>query len=275
MFCSDSQPAARPVSGETQRPEAGGGGSAAQGLLDAQRTRWATMLGERAEMFGSAASVAAQAAAGLFARRGVRRVVEFGGGQGRDALLFAARGLEVTVLDYAPSGVEAIARTAVAAGLTDRIRAVEHDVRRPLPLAAASVDACYSHMLLCMALTRAQQHALCAEAWRILRPGGVHVFTVRNSRDAHHGRGRHHGEGLYETDGVIVHFLTAAALDELTAGWLRIAQWEFAEGPLPRQLSYVALQRPLDEGGGRPRPVRGDRMQATTGAAPTGSGERR
>lgn len=248
MAVNESPGAARPVTGGTD-PWPASGETAPPVALDAQRQHWATTLDEHAEMFGAAPSVAAQAAAGLFTSGGMRRLVELGGGQGRDALFFAAQGLEVTVLDYAPSGVDAITRAAAAAGLTGRVRAVEHDVRQPLPLDDASVDACYSHMLLCMALTRRQQAALCAEVWRVLRPGGLHVFTVRNSRDAHYGRGRHHGEGLYENGGFVVHFLTPPALDELTAGWQRIEQWEFTEGALPRQLSYVALQRPLDGDG--------------------------
>lgn len=232
----------------TSQPASDGSGAdagpTAQALLDAQRRRWESMLGEHEGMFGAGPSIAAREAARLFVGHGVERVVELGGGQGRDALFFAAQGLEVTVFDYAAAGVAAIDDAAAAAGLDGRLTAVGHDVRQPLPLPDASVDACYSHMLVCMALTHEQQQALFAQVWRVLRPGGLHVFTARNIRDPHHGQGRHHDEELYETDGMIVHFLSDACFDGLAAGWRQLDRWDFEEGPLPRRLTYLALQRP-------------------------------
>jgi SAM-dependent methyltransferase len=220
------------------------GSSRAEDLLDGQRRRWETMLRDHERMFGPGPSLAARAAARLFARHGVRRVVELGAGQGRDALFFAALGFEVAVVDYAAAGIDATVAAAETAGLAGRITPVVHDVRAPLPLPDGSVDACYSHMLLCMALTREQQDRICAQVWRLLRPGGLHVFTGRTTRDPHYGRGRHHGEDLYETGGVIVHFLSDASIDRFAAGWRGLERWDFEEGPLPRRLCCLALQRP-------------------------------
>ncbi len=38
-------------------------------------------------------------------------------------------------------------------GLADRLTAAQHDVRERFPFAGDSFDACYSHMLFCMAFT--------------------------------------------------------------------------------------------------------------------------
>lgn len=228
----------------TSQPQPSSEGDTVRERLDAQRHHWERVLADHDKMFGTAPSHSAQAAVDLLTRHGVSRLLELGGGQGRDSLFFASRGLKVTVFDYAASGLEAITDVAAAFGFGDRITAVQHDVRQPLPLTHSSFDACYSHMLMCMALTRRQQLALCSEVWRILRPGGLHVFTARNRRDPRYRKGRHHGEDLYESGGFIVHYLNDRAIDRLSAGWHRLGEEEFEEGPLPRRLTYVALQRP-------------------------------
>lgn len=53
-----------------------------------------------------------------------------------------------------------------------------HDVREPLPLPDASVDAVFAHMLRCMALSTKAIEQLVAEGRRALRPGGTFVFWL-------------------------------------------------------------------------------------------------
>jgi Methyltransferase domain len=56
-----------------------------------------------------------------------------------------------------------------------------HDVRQPLPLPAASIGASYSRMLFCMALTTSELELLACELRRVLRPGGMVVYTARTT----------------------------------------------------------------------------------------------
>ena len=51
-------------------------------------------------------------------------------------------------------------------------------------------------MLFNMALTTAGLDQLTAEVRRVLRPGGLHVYTVRHTGDAHYGAGTRHGDHL-------------------------------------------------------------------------------
>lgn len=48
----------------------------------------------------------------LFGREGKSRLLELGGGQGRDTFFFARAGFHVHVVDYAPSAVGAMAEKA-------------------------------------------------------------------------------------------------------------------------------------------------------------------
>src|SRR3974390_2708636 len=114
---------------------------AGKAVRDAQREHWERMLESRPEMFGQEPSEPARLSAAEFERAGVRRVLELGGGQGRDTLFFAAKGFEVHVLDYSKPGVDAIVEKANRAGLAERVSASRHDVRLPLRFADGEFDA--------------------------------------------------------------------------------------------------------------------------------------
>lgn len=215
--------------------------------LDAQRGQWEQALVERPDRFGVEPSAPAQAAAAVFEREGLRNLLELGGGQGRDSLFFARRGFEVQVLDYSPSGVETITSKAQEAGLAERVTAGQFDVREPLPFADDTFDACFSHMLFCMALTLAELDALSADVRRVLRPGGLHVYTARTSEDPDYGKGVHHGEGLYEQGGFIVHFFDEQTIERLADDYETVEVAHFEEGPLPRKLVRVTLRKPIGD----------------------------
>ena len=212
-------------------------------VLDAQRQHWQKAFVQKPEMFGSEPSQPAQAAAELFEKEGKTKILELGGGQGRDTLFFARAGFHVDVVDYSDSAVDAIAGKARQLGMTGLITAVRHDVRDPLPFDDESFDGCYSHMLYCMALTTAELELLSAEVKRVLRPNGLHVYTVRHTRDPDYGAGIHRGEDLYEVGGFIVHFFNREKVEHLAKGYAILSVNECEEGKLPRKLFRVTLRK--------------------------------
>ena len=156
----------------------------------------------------------------------------------------AQRGFNVEALDFTDAGVQAIRAKALEARLQGSLRASTHDCREPLPFAAGSFDACYSHMLFCMALTTDQLVALSAEVLRVLRPGGIQVYTVRSTADPDCGAGVARGEGLYESNGFIVHVFSRELVERLARGFELVEVAEFEEGDLPRRLYRVTLVKP-------------------------------
>ena len=78
---------------------------------------------------------------------------------------------------------------------------------------------------------------------RVLRPGGMHVYTVRHTGDAHYGVGTPHGQDMYENGGFIVHFFDRALVERLAAGSTLLEVTAFEEGALPRRLWRVTLRR--------------------------------
>jgi SAM-dependent methyltransferase len=210
---------------------------------DEQREHWSATFAAHPEMYGDEPSEAAVAAADMFAAAGATTVLELGAGQGRDTLYLARRGFHVDALDYAPEGLEEIEARAGAAGLADRVTVQMHDVRQRLPFVDDDVDASYSHMLLCMALTTPELDRLVVELHRVVRPGGLVVYTVRTTEDAQYGAGIAHGDDMYEHGGFVVHFFDRALIDRLADGFTLVDVTEFSEGELPRRLARVTMRR--------------------------------
>lgn len=217
--------------------------AAEQVVLEAQRAHWEATFTGRADMFGPEASVAAQAANALFGRERVTELLELGAGQGRDTLYFANAGLRVHALDYAEPGLAMIGGKAEAAGLGHLVTTVRHDVREPLPFAEGHFDACYSHMLFCMALTTPELVRLAAEVRRVLRPGGFVVYTARATADAHYRAGIDRGDDMWEMGGFIVHYFDRGLVERLADGYELVEVAELEEGELPRRLFNVVMRK--------------------------------
>ncbi|MFH8411342.1 class I SAM-dependent methyltransferase [Streptomyces sp. NPDC018019] len=144
----------------------------ARELAKAQRQRWQKTYAAHPSMYGEEPSSPAVHAALLFRAAGAEDVLELGAGHGRDALHFAREGFTAQATDFSPAGLKQLRQAAQAQGVTARLSTAVHDVHEPLPLPDASVDAAFAHMLLCMALSTKDIHALAAEVRRVLRPGG-------------------------------------------------------------------------------------------------------
>jgi len=212
-------------------------------ILRRQQAHWSHTFVAHPDMYGMEPSAPARAATALFQADGVATLLELGAGQGRDALFFARQGFRVQALDVAAAATVAIEVKAAAAGLAATLTALRHDARELLPFDAGAFDACYAHMLLCMALTTAEIERLVGEVWRVLRPGGLFVYTVRTTVDAHYGAGIARGDDMYEHGGFIVHFFSRALVERLAIGWTLLDVTAFEEGELPRRLFRVTMRR--------------------------------
>jgi SAM-dependent methyltransferase len=212
-------------------------------LIAGQQEHWASTFASNPDMYGTDPSEPGSSAVALFARERARHVLELGAGQGRDTLALLRAGLSVTALDYASEALAELHQAAATAGLADHLVTAVHDVREPLPLPDSSMDAVYSHMLFNMALTTTELDHLAAEVHRVLRPGGLQVYTVRHTGDAHYGAGTDCGDGMFENGGFIVHFFDRALVERLTAGFELLDITEFEEGALPRRLWRITLRK--------------------------------
>jgi SAM-dependent methyltransferase len=207
------------------------------------KSHWDEVFAKDPAFFGEEPSEFANVSLNLFQKEGVRSVLELGCGQGRDTFLFARNGLEVTALDYSETAIAAVSEKAKRVGLSFPIRAQTHDLREPLPFPDKSFDACYSHMLLCMELSTAEIAFILHEIHRILKPGGLAVYSVRSSFDKHFRAGTHLCEDIYDIGGFVVHFFTEEKIKKLARGYEIHALGRMEEGSLPRDLFCVTMRK--------------------------------
>ncbi len=193
-------------------------------------------------MFGLEASEPAKKSLKIFQENNSKLIVELGAGLGRDSIFFAKNKISVNSLDYSRIGIKTINKKILDNNLQN-ITAKVFDIRKKLPFQDNSIDACFSHMLYCMALTSAELSYLNNEIKRILKPNGFNIYTVRNEYDGDYKNGIPRGEDMFEIDGFIVHFFTKEKVYSLMDGFKNILLENFEEGSFPRKLYFVVNKK--------------------------------
>ena len=214
-----------------------------QNELDQQSQHWEKNFSNKPEMFGLEPSISAKKALNFFKEKKINNIIELGAGLGRDSIFFAKNNLKIQALDYSSSGIEIINHKIKRDNLSNYISTKLFDVREKLPFKDNSIDACYSHMLYCMALTTKDLEKLNNEIHRILKPNGLNIYTVRHTNDGDYKNGKHIGEDLYENDGFIVHYFSEEKVNSLLNGFKNISLEKFEEGTFPRKLFFIVNEK--------------------------------
>ena len=212
-------------------------------VLNQQSQHWEKNFSSKPEMFGLEPSLPAKKSLELFKESKISKIVELGAGLGRDTIFFAKNSIYVTAVDYSSSGLKVINDKTQKQNLSNLISTKLFDVRKKLPFEDNSIEACFSHMLYCMALTTEELKYLNNEICRVLKPNGINIYTARHTKDGDYKNGIHRGEDLYENDGFIVHFFSKDKINSLLEGYQNIKIEDFEEGSFPRKLHMVVNKK--------------------------------
>jgi SAM-dependent methyltransferase len=212
-------------------------------ILDQQSQYWENNFLSKPEMFGLEPSEAGIKSLKTFKEQKIKKIVELGAGLGRDTVFFAKNSIYIKALDYSPSAIKIINKKSRKNKLTKFISTKIFDVRKKLPFKNNSIEACFSHMLYCMALSIFDIKNLNNEVCRILKPGGINIYTVRHTGDGDYKRGVDVGEDLYKNDGFIVHFFSEEKVRKISDGFEIVSIEKFEEGAFPRKLFRVILRK--------------------------------
>ena len=212
-------------------------------VLDQQSQYWEKNFLSKPEMFGLKPSKAAINTLKILNKEKIKNIVELGAGLGRDTIFFAQNSINVKALDYSPAAIKNINKKILENKLSSLISTKIFDVRKKLPFENNSIEACFSHMLYCMALSTREIKYLNNEICRILKPGGINIYTVRHNGDGDYKNGTYRGEDLYENDGFIIHFFSEEKVRKISDGFSIINIEKFEEGKFPRKLFKVVLKK--------------------------------
>ncbi len=81
----------------------------------------------------------------------LKNAVDVGCGKGRNSLYLASQGMNVTAMDFTPMAIRVLNQAAKEQGLSDKIRAIVHDVTEPWPIGREDIDFvidtfCFKHI---------------------------------------------------------------------------------------------------------------------------------
>jgi SAM-dependent methyltransferase len=214
---------------------------------EGQREFWRSRYAEDPSFFGEEESAFARwCAPKLQAEEGIREVIELGSGYGRDARYLSAQGFHVRGVDLAtprPSGTRELSQPERPSEL------LEGDAFEFLrQLAPQGADAVYSNIFFNMDFTEEEHQELMEAIYRVLRKGGLHLYSARSTSDPWYGRGKRVGPDTFDPapHGVTMHYFSAEYASRLSEGRFDpVEQVERSEGEgeFPIRLLYVVDRR--------------------------------
>ena len=210
-----------------------------QNKLNSQSNYWEANFSKKPLMFGLTPSVAALSALKKFEKNNIKEIIELGAGLGRDTVFFAKNKIKVEALDYSSTAIKIIEKKAKDNNLSKLVSTKHFDVRGKFPYKDNSIKGIFSHMLYCMALSNSDIKKLNNEILRVLEPGGINIYTVRNTNDGDYKKGIQRGEDMYENDGFIINFFSKKKVNGLLEGFKNLSTTNFDEGNFPRKLYLI------------------------------------
>lgn len=210
-----------------------------------QQSHWDSTYAGTDDFFGKGPSELAVSALGTLKDNGAKDVLELGCGQGRDSYFLCRNSFSVTALDYSETGICQMKERAASSGVGMNL--LVHDAREPLPFPDESFDAVFSHMFFTMELSEDEVAMILEECRRVLRPGGLNIYSVRNDHDPHYGKFEQRGKNMWRNPmGFVVHFFDEETIRRLSTGYdlLWIKEFDDPSPPFTKKLYEVVLRKP-------------------------------
>jgi SAM-dependent methyltransferase len=148
-----------------------------------------------------------------FKKHGVKKILELGCGQGRDTIYFASKGIIVVAIDSSQVAIDSLSKITIEKSLPIKPRI--HNPCEGIPFDDSYFDAVYSHMFFNMRFTDDQLKYLFVEVKRVLKSGGLNLFSVRSDNDAMYKKGTEVEKNIYDINGFQIRFFTKSDIEDI------------------------------------------------------------
>jgi ubiquinone/menaquinone biosynthesis C-methylase UbiE len=172
-------------------------------------------------------------------------MLELGCGQGRDTISFASKGINIVAIDSSQAAINTLFKITTEKNLS--ITTMIHNPLEGIPFDNSYFDAVYSHMFFNMRFTDGQLKHLFVEVSRVLKNGGLNLFSVRSDKDAMYKKGTEIEDNIYDINGFQIRFFTKSDVADIlmTTGFTAYKIMEAYE--VPASLYCVFAKREKTE----------------------------
>ena len=206
-----------------------------------QENYWDSAFHQNESFFGESPSLFCVRATDAFKAQGYKVILELGAGQGRDTKYLLDNGMSVIAVDFSD-----VSCAQLRQKFGDRMTVEKVDLRNGVDFPPGSIDGCYAHMLLTMDFTDEQLERLISDVRKALIPGGLFIFSVRNTNDGDFETGQMIRKGVWRNQrGFNVRYFTNDEILRFCEGFTVERMNEFSEGN--KVLYGITLRKPRDQ----------------------------
>ena len=206
-----------------------------------QENYWDSAFNQNASFFGESPSLFCVRSTDAFKAQGYKVILELGAGQGRDTKYLLDNGMSVIAVDFSD-----VSCAQLRQKFGDRMTVEKVDLRNGVDFPPGSIDGCYAHMLLTMDFTDEQLERLISDVRKALIPGGLFIFSVRNTNDGDFETGQMIRKGVWRNQkGFNVRYFTNDEILRFCEGFTVERMNEFSEGN--KVLYGITLRKPKDQ----------------------------
>jgi SAM-dependent methyltransferase len=208
---------------------------------------WNKVYSRDASFFGDNPSNFALDSYEEFQKHGVKQILELGCGQGRDTIFFASKGLNMVAIDSSEVAINTLSKITTEKNLP--IRPIINNASDGIPFDNSYFDAVYSHMFFNMRFTDDQVKSLFVEVNKVLKNGGLNLFSVRSDNDAMYKKGTQVEKNIYDINGFQIRFFTKSDVEDIlmATGFTAYEIIEAYEEPASLYCFFARKQKDLNK----------------------------
>ena len=209
-------------------------------MANEQEKVWDSAFDSNESYFGESPSLFCVRSTDAFKAQGFKIILELGAGQGRDTKYLLDNGMSVIAVDFSDASCAQLRQK-----FGDRMTVVKEDLRKGVDFPPESIDGCYAHMLLTMDFTDEELKKLISDVRKALVPGGLFIFSVRNTNDRDYETGQKVRDGVWRNPkGINVRFFSNEGIRRFCSEFEIERMNEFSEGN--KVLYGITLRKPRD-----------------------------